>query len=88
MNETEVIQIGRDAVFVMLKVGGPILLAGLAVGLMIALVQALTQMQEMTLSFVPKIFAIMLALIVMAPFMVNTLVAFTEELADRIVSLG
>lgn len=88
MNETEVIQIGRDAVFVMLKVGGPILLAGLAVGLMIALVQALTQMQEMTLSFVPKIFAIMLALIVMAPFMVNTLVAFTEELADRIIALG
>jgi flagellar biosynthetic protein FliQ len=88
MNETEIIEVGRQAVFVMLKVGGPIMLAGLLVGLAIALVQALTQMQEMTLSFVPKIFAIMIAIAIMAPYMVNTLVAFGEELADRIVGLG
>lgn len=88
MNETEIIEVGREAVFVMLKVGGPIMLAGLMVGLAIALVQALTQMQEMTLSFVPKIFAIMIALVIMAPYMVNTLVSFGEELADRIIGLG
>jgi flagellar biosynthetic protein FliQ len=88
MNETEIIEVGRDAVFVMLKVGGPIMLAGLLVGLIIALIQALTQMQEMTLSFVPKIFAIMVAIAVMAPYMVNTLIAFAEELADKIIGLG
>ena len=88
MNQTEVIEVGRDALVVMLKVGGPVILAALAVGLLIALFQALTQMQEMTLSFVPKIFAILFAVMLLAPFMINTLIAFTQQLADRIVSIG
>lgn len=88
MNQTQVIEVAREAVLVMLTVGGPILLIALLVGLVIALIQALTQMQEMTLSFVPKILAIMVSLMVLAPFMVNTMVAFGEGLADRIIGLG
>lgn len=88
MNATEVIDVAREAVVVMLQVGGPVLLAALLVGLGIALFQALTQMQEMTLSFVPKILTIMISLIVLMPFMLTTLVTFTEGLMDRIASLG
>lgn len=88
MNAVEAIEVGREAVYTMLKVGGPVLLAALIVGLAIALFQALTQMQEMTLSFVPKILVIMISLVVLMPFMVSTLVNFGESLMDRIVALG
>lgn len=88
MDAVEVIATGREAIWVILKIGGPVLLVALVVGLGIALVQALTQMQEMTLSFVPKIVAIFLSLIVFLPFMLTTLIEFTEVLADRIVASG
>lgn len=88
MNAVDALEIGREAVWTMLKVGGPVLLLALVVGLVIALFQALTQMQEMTLSFVPKIVVIFLSLILTLPFMLSTLVEFTERIMDRIVSLG
>ncbi|MEX2630685.1 MAG: flagellar biosynthesis protein FliQ [Tistlia sp.] len=88
MNAVDALEIGREAVWTMLKVGGPILLLALIVGLIIALFQALTQMQEMTLSFVPKIVVIFLSLILLLPFMLSSLVEFTERVMDRIVSLG
>jgi flagellar biosynthetic protein FliQ len=72
----------------MLKIGGPILLIALLVGLVISLFQALTQMQEMTLSFVPKMLVIFLSVAFLLPFMLSTLTSFTEGLVDRIVSLG
>ena len=84
MNSTEVIEIAREAILVALKVGSPILLLALTVGVAIALFQALTQMQEMTLSFVPKIVTIFASLFVLLPFMLSTLVTFTEGLMDRI----
>ena len=58
MNEAAVIEVGREALWVILKVAGPIMAAGLAIGLLIALFQALTTIQEMTLTFVPKILVI------------------------------
>ena len=61
MTPTDVLELSRESVWVMLKVGGPILMVALLVGLSISLVQALTQVQEMTLSFVPKIIAIFAA---------------------------
>ena len=61
---------------------------GLAVGLVIALIQALTSIQEMTLVFVPKIFAIFLALLVFMPFMIQNLTSFMDRIAQRIVSLS
>ena len=88
MTPTDVLELSRESVWVTLKVGGPILVVALIVGLSISLVQALTQIQEMTLSFVPKIIAIFVALIVLLPFMLTTLLDFTRELMDRAIALG
>jgi flagellar biosynthetic protein FliQ len=88
MNANDVIDVAREAVIVMLKIGAPVLLLALLVGLLISLFQALTQMQEMTLTFVPKAFVIVLSLLLFMPFMLNVLMAFTEGLMDRIVALG
>ena len=80
------LDVGREAVFVLLKVSSPLMLLGLGVGLIIALFQALTQIQEMTLVFVPKILAIFIGLIVMLPFMGQTLGAYMAFVADKIVA--
>ena len=87
MDMTDVLEVSREAVIVMLKVGAPVLLLGLAVGLVVSLFQALTQIQEMTLSFVPKILIIFVSLLVLMPFMMATLVGFGQSLMDRIISL-
>jgi flagellar biosynthetic protein FliQ len=88
LNAVEVIDVGREAIWVMLKMGAPILIIGLVVGLAISLIQALTQIQEMTLSFVPKIIVIFVSLLLLLPFMLSELVYFTEGLMDRVVALG
>lgn len=88
MNDSDVLEVSREAVIVMLKVASPVLLLALLVGLTISLFQALTQMQEMTLTFVPKAIVIFLSLILFMPFMLGTLTAFTQGLMDRIVALG
>ncbi len=88
MTPTDVLELARESIWVTLKVGGPILIIALIVGLSISLVQALTQVQEMTLSFVPKIIAIFVSLILLLPFMVTTLIDFTRELMDRAIALG
>lgn len=88
MNAPEAIEIGREALLVAITIGAPVMLVALTVGLSIALFQALTQIQEMTLTFVPKILVIFLSLIVFLPFMLNTLTGFTERLAQRIANLG
>jgi flagellar biosynthetic protein FliQ len=88
MNAADVMEVAREAVIVMLKVGSPIMLLALTVGLTISLFQALTQMQEMTLTFVPKAIVIFMSLLLFLPFMLGVLVTFTESLMDRIVALG
>lgn len=88
MDATDVLEIAREAVIVTLKIGSPVLLLALVVGLTISLFQALTQIQEMTLTFVPKAIVIFLSLIIFMPFMLGTLVTFTEGLMDRIIALG
>ena len=87
MNEEEIIDLARRAILVTIEVSAPVMLVGLAVGVTIALLQALTQVQEITLVFVPKIIAIMLALFVFLPGMAAALVGFTQFLADEIVAL-
>jgi flagellar biosynthetic protein FliQ len=82
----DAIDIGRDAIIVSLKLGGPIMLLALIVGIVISLFQALTQIQETTLTFVPKIVAILLAMLLLLPFMLSTLSGFTERLFDRVIS--
>jgi len=86
MNATDVIEIGRDAIWVILQIGGPPMLIALAVGLIIALFQALTQVQEMTLVFVPKIIAIFIALLIFLPLMGALLPGFMQTVTDRIIA--
>lgn len=88
MTPVEVIEVAREGLFVLLKVGAPVMMIALVVGLSISLIQALTQVQEMTLAFVPKILVIFTSLIVLLPFMLRTLTTFSERLFDRIVALG
>lgn len=88
MNQEEIIDVARQAILIALQVGAPILLIGLAVGVTIALFQALTQLSEMTLVFVPKILAVFLSLFFLMPYMIDVLIGFTNELFDRIISLG
>lgn len=88
MDETEVIETARQAILITIEVGAPVLLVGLVVGVLIALLQALTQIQEITLVFVPKILAIFLAMFVFLPSMMKTLTVFMETLADRMIGLS
>ncbi len=88
MNEVAIVEVGREALFVILKTAGPIMLSGLIIGLIIALFQALTTIQEMTLTFVPKILVIFVAIIVFLPFMMTTVVEFARRLFDRMIFLG
>ena len=71
--------------WVTLKLAGPMMIVGLAIGLLVSLFQALTQIQEMTLAFVPKILGIFVVFLLMMPFMVATMSEFMRELASRIV---
>ena len=86
MTPPDVLDVARDAITVLLRVSGPVMLVGLSVGLMIALFQALTQLQEMTLTFVPKILAVFASLLLLLPFMMTSLIAFMERIAQRIVA--
>lgn len=85
MTESEIIDLTREAIWLTIKIGAPVMMVGLVVGVAVALVQALTQIQEMTLVFVPKILAMFAALFILLPFMTMTLIEFTQRLADKIV---
>lgn len=78
----------RDTLLVVLKLGGPPLLAMLVVGLVVSLVQAVTQVNEATLVFLPKVLVLGGALALLGPFMMATLSDFTRTLMDRLVLVG
>jgi len=88
MNEQEIIDITREALFLALQLCAPIMVIGLAVGLVVALFQALTQIQEMTLTFVPKIIAIFFSIFLLFPTFAKLMQQFTEVIADRIIAMG
>lgn len=88
MNSADVIDVARDGILVALTVASPIMLVALAVGLVVSLFQALTQIQEMTLAFVPKILVIFVSILVLMPFMLSTMTGFMGRIADRIVASG
>ncbi len=88
MNEETVLEIARGALWVVLLTSGPIMVTGLAVGLIIALFQALTTIQEMTLTFVPKIIVIFISIVVFLPFMMTTVIEYSLTLFDRIAAVG
>jgi flagellar biosynthetic protein FliQ len=84
----DVLDIARDGIWVMIIVSAPMMIVGLVVGVVIALFQALTQIQEMTLVFVPKIIAIFVAMLVALPFMGATMAAYMSRVVDLIVVGG
>jgi flagellar biosynthetic protein FliQ len=88
MNDSETALLLRDGMLVMLKLGGPPLLVALVVGLLVALLQAITQINEATLAFVPKALALCAALVLLGPFMLSTLAGYTHTLLDRMIAIG
>jgi flagellar biosynthetic protein FliQ len=87
MNGAEVLDVARDAIFVLLRVSGPLMLVALVTGVTIALFQAITQIQEMTLTFVPKILALFASLLVFLPYMSLLLRDLMVRMADLIASI-
>jgi flagellar biosynthetic protein FliQ len=87
MEPNDIIQITRDGIMVLMIVAAPMMLTALVVGLAISLVQALTQIQETTLTFVPKMIAMLVVMMLTLPFMVGTLKDFTDELFTRIINI-
>lgn len=86
MTGPEVLDVARDAIYTLIVVASPVMLVGLAVGVVISLLQAVTQIQEMTIAFVPKILAIFISLLIALPFMAERLHAKMLRIAARIVS--
>jgi flagellar biosynthetic protein FliQ len=87
MTPQMVVEIGREALTVTLLVAAPMLGFGLVVGLVISIFQAVTQINEMTLTFVPKILAVAAALLIFLPWIINTLVDFTRHMFALIPTL-
>lgn len=87
MDEALTLELGHDAIITLIKVAAPIMMVALFVGLIISLFQALTQIQEMTLSFVPKILAIFVAMLIFMPYILNTLTEFNERIFERIATI-
>ena len=88
MDSALALDIGKESIYVLLSISLPLLLVSLITGLLIALFQALTQIQEMTLTFVPKIIAIFVALIMLLPYIGSRLNTLAESLASLIVVSG
>ena len=84
MSETFVINLGREAIYTVLLVSAPVLGLGLAVGLVVSIFQATTQLQEQTLAFVPKIIAVFIALVIFGPWMLSVLMDFTNGLLGNL----
>ena len=87
MNGAEVLDVGREAIWLTLQLCAPILMVGLVVGVAIGFFQALTQIQEQTLVYAPKILAVFLALLVFLPFMGALMAGFMAQIARRIAGL-
>lgn len=87
MNGSEVLDIARDSIWLILQMSGPVMMVGLVVGVGIALLQALTQVQEMTLVFVPKIIAIFVSLLVFMGLIGTLLGDFMIRISDRVSAM-
>jgi len=84
MGQGDFINIGQQAIYTALMIAAPMLLIGLVVGILISIFQAATQINEQTLVFIPKILAIVIALVLFGPWMLSTMVEFTTQLFANI----
>jgi flagellar biosynthetic protein FliQ len=87
MSQDTVVNLAAQAITLALSVAGPLLLASLVIGLVISVFQAVTQIQEQTLSLIPKIVGIVLVIVVLGPWMVNKMVTYTQNLYGSIPSM-
>ena len=88
MTGGEILDVARDGILTFLKVSSPLMILALVIGVAISLVQALTQIQEQTVVYVPKIIAVGLAMIMLLPFMGDALAAYMTRIAERIAGGG
>jgi flagellar biosynthesis protein FliQ len=88
MTPADLLDMARDGIFTFLKVAGPLMLVALAIGFIISLIQALTQIQEQTLVYVPKILVICAAMLFLFPFMGDAMGSYMTRVAARIVAGG
>src|SRR4051812_7629713 len=88
MTGAAILDVSRDGIVTFLKVAAPLMIVALAVGLVVSLLQALTQIQEQTLIYVPKILAVFAAMMLMLPFMSDALAGYMTRIAARIASGG
>ena len=79
-----IIALARNAMETTLLISAPLLLSGLVIGLLVSIFQAVTQIQEMTLTFIPKIVAVFLALLIFFPWMLEIMTAFTTNMFNKI----
>ena len=84
MTPESVIGIGQQALEVMILIAGPVLLAGLAVGLLVSVFQAATQINELTLSFIPKLLAMLATLVIAGPWMLHVLLDYVRRLFENL----
>jgi flagellar biosynthetic protein FliQ len=87
MDQDTVIHLSTQAMELAMKVGGPLLIVGLVIGLVVSVFQAITQIQEQSLSFIPKIIGTAVVIVVAGPWMLNQLLGYTEELYRSIPAL-
>ena len=87
MNGTQVLDIARDAIWLVIQIAGPVLMVGLIVGVVIGLLQALTQVQEATLIFAPKIVAVFMTLLFTLPLIGALMSSFMRQIVERIAGL-
>ncbi|MGE3261747.1 MAG: flagellar biosynthesis protein FliQ [Bacteriovoracia bacterium] len=80
MNEDIVLSLGREAIMTTVMLAAPLLLSALVVGLVVSIIQAVTQINESTLTFIPKMLAIVVVMIIMAPWMTQMMTSYTTEL--------
>ena len=88
MNGPEVLDMARDAIWTIMIVAGPVMIVGLMVGVIVGLLQAVTQIQEATLVYVPKIIAIFVVLLLTFPFMGSVMDSYMNRLMERIIAAG
>ncbi len=87
MTSLEVVGLARDTIIITLYLSGPLLLVGMVVGVIISIAMAVTQIQEMTLTFVPKIVAVMVTLLFLSSWMISMITDFTRDLLIRLPDL-
>ena len=88
MSQNQVLYMAKEAIGTVFIVGGPILATSLLVGLLVSIFQAMTQIQEQTLSFIPKVIAVVAVLLILGPWMLSILTAYTTNLLTQLATFG